>query len=60
MTQLTFEEELKAATEEDGNKDFPFAKSATGDPSGDQPNQDPNNPRSGKKVSEPQPKKPTK
>lgn len=55
MTSLSFEEEIAAAEKEEGD-DFVFKKSATGDMADDQPNNDPNNPRSGKKVSEPKQK----
>ena len=55
ITSLSFEEEIAEAKKEEGD-DFVFKKSATGDMASDQPNDDPNNPRSGKKVSEPKQK----
>lgn len=53
MTTRTFEEEIAEAKKEDSMEDFPFAKAETGDRAEDQPNDDPDNPRSGKEVSEP-------
>jgi hypothetical protein len=56
MTTRTFEEEIAEAKNEDSMESFPFEKADTGDSADDQPNKDPDNPRSGKKVSEPKQK----
>lgn len=50
VTALTFEEEIAQAKTEEA-EGFAFKKSGTGDMAGDQPNNDPNNPRSGKENS---------
>jgi hypothetical protein len=50
LTELTFEEEIAEAKKED-EEGFVFKKADTGDMAGDQPNDDPDNPRSGKKSS---------
>lgn len=53
ITAMTFEEEIAAAKKEDSMEDFPFEKAESGDRAEDQPNDDPDNPRSGKEVSQP-------
>ena len=50
MTALTFEEEVAEAKKEEA-EGFAFKKAESGDRAEDQPNDDPNNPRSGKKSS---------
>lgn len=59
MTTRTFEEEIAEAKKEDSMEDFPFEKAETGDRSEDQPNDDPENPRSGKQGSGSQQKPPS-
>lgn len=56
MTTRTFEEEIAEASKENSMESFPFEKADTGDQADDQPNHGPENPRSGKKVSEPKQK----